>query len=161
MARHLPTPGAIVAVTAEDDRYAAARERAARLAQEHGRPVILYDLDAAALLESPLPTGWSSEGPDRDVPDRLDAEELEAAGRAAIAEQVRELVAQGVEAYGWLPSDRSAQALADYVNRQGAATVVVPRDIAELHGLQALLVAGTTAPAEVLEERSVAEVVVA
>jgi hypothetical protein len=161
MPRHIPTPGAIVVLTAEDDRFAPARDRAAEMARERGVPVILYDRDAASLLENPLPTWWSSDGLERRVPDRLDEQELEAAGRHPIAAQVRELKASGIEAFGWLPSGNDAQALVDYVNGQGASAVVIPRDMAELEGLQALLAAGTTKPAEVLEERSVAEVVVA
>jgi hypothetical protein len=161
MPRHTPTPGAIVAVTAEDDRFAPARELAARLAREQSRPVILYDFDAASLLDEPLPSWWSSDGWENRFPDRLDVQQLEAAGRAPIAEQVRQLRARGVEAFGWLPSDKSPEALAEYVNGQAAQAVVIPRDLAELDGLQALLAGGTASPAEVVEEHSAAEVVVA
>jgi hypothetical protein len=161
MPEHTPTPGAIVAVTAEDDRFAATRRRAAELAKERGLPLILYDFDAASLLEEPLPTWWSSEGWDHQFPDRLDEAALEAAGRGPIAEQVRELRASGIEAFGWLPSEQTPEALADYVTAQGAATIVVPRDFADLEGLAGLLAAGSKRPDEVLRERSIAEVVVA
>jgi hypothetical protein len=71
------------------------------------------------------------------------------------------LRAQGVEAFGWLPSDRTPEALADYVNAQAAQTVVIPREVAELDGLAALLSGGEARSAEALEERSTVEVVVA
>jgi hypothetical protein len=161
MPRHIPTPGAIVAVTAEDDRFAAARHLAADLARERELPVILYDFDAASLLDEPLPTWWSSDGWENRFPDRLDEKQLEAAGRAAIADQVRELRASGIDAFGWLPSDHGPEALAKYLNDQGASTVVIPRDLAELNGLEALLAGGSTEPAQVVQEHAAANVVIA
>jgi hypothetical protein len=131
MPRHTPTPGAIVAITAEDDRFAAARHLAADLARERKLPVILYDFDAASLLDEPLPTWWSSDGWENRFPDRLDDKQLRAAGRAAIADQVQELRA------------------------------VIPRDLAELNGLEALLAGGSTKPAEVVQEHAAANVVIA
>ena len=67
--------------------------------------------------------------------------------------------AAGVDAFGWLPSDHGPGALADYATRQGAWTVVVPHDLEELAGLDAL-VNGTTAPADDVAERATARVVV-
>ena len=161
MPRHVATPGAIVAVTAEDDRYASARHVAARLAKERDRPVILYDFDAASAFEEPLPTWWSSDGWENRFPDRLDDQQLDAAGRGPIANQVRELRAAGVEAFGWLPSEKGPDALAGYVNDQGASTVVVPRDVAELDGLEALLAGASGADPVEAGARAAAEVVIA
>jgi hypothetical protein len=106
MPRHTPTPGAIVVVTAEDDRFAPAREVAARLAKDRDLPVILYDFDAASAFEEPLPTWWSSDGWEDRFPDRLDEQQLEEAGRGPIAQQVRTLRTAGIEAFGWLPSEK-------------------------------------------------------
>jgi hypothetical protein len=122
--------------------------------------VILYDFDAASVLEEPLPTWWSSDGWEDRFPDRLDEQQLETAGRTPIAAQVRELRARGVEAFGWLPSDKRPETLAEYIDAQAAEAVVIPRDLAELDGLQALLAGGSANPAAVVEERSAAEVVV-
>jgi hypothetical protein len=160
MPRHTPTPGAIVAVTAEDDRFASARQVAAQLARERDRPVILYDFDAASAFEEPLPSWWSSDGWEDRFPDRLDDQQLEAAGRGPIANQVRELRAAGIEAFGWLPSEKGPDALAGYVNDQGASTVVIPRDVAELEGLEGLLASGSAVDPDVVEELAAAEVVV-
>jgi hypothetical protein len=157
---HTPTPGAVVVVTAEDDRFATARRSAVDLAVEQGRPLILYDWDAPSLFSEPLPTWWSSEGWDRRVTDRLDPEALDAVGRSRIADQAREAAERGVAAFGWLPSDHGSQALADYANNQGASIVVVPRGLTELDGLEAL-VNGSTHPVQELDERAAARVVVA
>jgi len=161
MPRHTPTPGAIVAVTAEDDRFAGTRQLAARLAKERNLPVILYDFDAASAFDAPLPTWWSSDGWENRFPDRLDEQQLEAAGRAPIAVQVRELRGAGIEAFGWLPSEKGADALASYVNDQGASAVVIPRDLVDLKDLAQLIATGSSAPAEVVAERAAAEIVVA
>ena len=51
----------IVAVTGEDDRYDAIRTRASEIAAGAGGTVILYDIDAAGVFASPVPTEWSGE----------------------------------------------------------------------------------------------------
>ena len=81
----------IVAVTGEDDRYDAIRARASALAAGGRGTVILYDIDAAGVFASPVPTEWSGEGEkelveDEASHDRLDADALETAGRASIAD---------------------------------------------------------------------------
>ena len=45
----------IVVVSADDDRFRAALDRAADLARAEKRPLILYDWDAASLLAAPVP----------------------------------------------------------------------------------------------------------
>lgn len=149
-------PGPIVIVTAEDGRFGSAREHGADLATKSGSPVILYDWDAASFFSEPLPTWWSSDGWDRRFPDRLDATMLDGAGRTPIADQVRELRAKGLDAFGWLPSDHGPGALADYARRQGAAVIVIPSELRELGGLDAI-VNGTATPAEELVEREARE----
>lgn len=159
MPRHTPAPGAIVVITAEDDRYGDARRDAAERAKREQRRLILYDWDAPSLFGEPLPTWWSSDGWDRRFPDRLDPEQLDAAGRSAIAEQVRELRRDGVDAFAWLPSDHGPGALAEYANGQHADVIVVPAELRKLDGMDAV-VNGTAKPAEELEQRAAAQVVV-
>ena len=85
----------IVAVTSEDDRFARVRCRATALAAGGQGTVILYDLDAGGLFASPVPTEWSGEGEQELLDeeagprDRLDPDELDTAGRGAVADQVR------------------------------------------------------------------------
>ena len=127
----------IVAVTGEDDRYSPVRSRATALAAGGHGTVILYDLDAGGLFASPVPTGWSGEGQQELVEeeagprDRLDPDELDTAGRSAIADQVRSMRSVGVDAWGWLPTTKDAGDLAAYAERQGASLVLVPPDLEE------------------------------
>ena len=130
-----PDARTIVAVTGEDDRFDAIRSRAAALAAGVGTTVILYDIDAAGVFASPVPTEWSGEGQrelldEEASQDRLDADALETAGRGAIATQVRSLRAMGVDAWGWLPTKRDTADLVAYATRQGATLVLAPAGIA-------------------------------
>ena len=160
---HMPTyasnDGAIVVIAAEDDRFQGALKRATDLAAKRGEPLILYDWDAPSLLSEPLPTWWSSEGWDRQFPDRLDPDQLDELGRGPIAAQVRQARDSGVDAFGWLPSDHGPSGLAQYATGQSASIVVVPRDLEELHGLDALI-NGTARPADELEAHVSAAVVI-
>jgi hypothetical protein len=120
-------PATIIAVTGEDDRYAQVRRHAVERARAAGATLVLFDVDARpSLLESPLPTNWSGQGEEEQFGDRLSTQDLEAAGRRPIADQVREARAAGVEAFGWLPDSADAAALREYAVRQGAGLVVVP-----------------------------------
>jgi hypothetical protein len=119
-------PGAIVAVTANDDRYRAVLDRAAVVARAEKRALILYDWDSPSLFASPLPTNWSGDGSGERPDGPLDESELKMAGRADLAAQVARLLAAGIETRAWLPSDAGGAALGAYALEQGAAVVVVP-----------------------------------
>jgi hypothetical protein len=148
----------VIAVTAEDDRFRGARERGTSLAAERGSTLLLYDWDAPSLFAEPLPSWWSSEGAGDRFGDRLAADQLDEVGRSSIADQVREAERAGVPARGWLPKDHGPNALARYARAQQAAVVVLPTDLAEVAGLEALL-AGTDRPAEAVAEQTTARVV--
>jgi hypothetical protein len=123
----------VIAVTGEDDRFAPVRKAAVERALEQHATLILYDIDAVeSPLESPLPTGWSAEGTEEEVGDRLGPEELGAAGREEISRQVVDARRQGVDAWGWLPSDKGRDALVEYAARQPAALVIAPKDHPDL-----------------------------
>jgi hypothetical protein len=57
---------------------------------------------------------------------RLTADMLEAVGRVDLANQVRVLRGNGVEAYGWLPEGSGMEAIAEYARIQNAHLIVVP-----------------------------------
>lgn len=123
----------VIAVTGEDDRFAPIRKVAIERALRDHATLILYDIDAAgSALESPVPTGWSAEGTEEDVGDRLGPEELTAAGREAISRQVQEARSKGVDAWGWLPSDARRETLVEYAATMPAAHVVAPQDDPDL-----------------------------
>jgi hypothetical protein len=125
----------VIAVTGEDDRYAGVRDEGIARARKAGATLILYDVDAGRdPLESPLPTEWSAEGEEDAVGSRLAPDELDAAGRATIASQVREARAAGLDAWGWLPDRDDGDTLRTYAQKQPGPFVVVPRDKADLLG---------------------------
>jgi hypothetical protein len=129
----MPDIRTVIAVTGEDDRYEAIRRAAIERARAERATLILYDIDAVeSPLESPVPTGWSAEGTEEELGDRLGPEELEAAGHEPVARQVREARAQGVDAWGWLPSDGSTEALLEYAADQPSALILAPKDDPDL-----------------------------
>src|SRR4051812_39440839 len=146
------TSHAIVAVTGEDDRYRPVRSRATALAAGGRGTVILYDLDAAGVFSSPVPTEWSGEG-EKELTeeasgprDRLDPDELDTAGRGGVANQVRQLRSMGGDAGAWLPRRKDAPVLAESAERRGASLVLFPPDLKH-RGLVARIV-GTSGTEE-------------
>ena len=153
-----PGSAVILAVTADDDRYAAARAEATRIAAEqHGR-LILYDFDSATVLGDPLPSNWSGEGAAEDIPSELDEADLEAAGRSKIAQQVAQARQAGVPTTAWLPSKPGPEPLIEYGREHGVSTIVVPRDLEAAGELERLATAAVD-PAEDVEEHAQARVV--
>jgi hypothetical protein len=149
----------MIAVTADDDRYAAARRKAMDLALAGGLTLILYDWDAPTLFGDPLPTWWSGEGSEGLFSHRLDQTRLRAAGRAAIADQVAEAEVLGIEVFGWLPSDHGPSPLAMYAREQGVATIVISASLEAASGLGVLL-NGTDQPAAALAAETSARVII-
>ncbi|CAN5853928.1 hypothetical protein BH24CHL6_BH24CHL6_14840 [soil metagenome] len=152
--------GCVIAMTTEDDRFAHARRAGLNAAREASLPLILYDIDAASLLNEPMPGGWSAEGAGDQFGDRLTAHQLHRLGRSAIARQVEEAEADGVEAYGWLPTSHGPDPLTEYAFRQKARVVVVPAKREEVDPLPAMLV-GTLHPIDRLEDEVAARILVA
>jgi hypothetical protein len=132
-------PTTIIAVTSKEKRHAPVLDRATALGREAGATVILFDLDAdMGPFESPLPTDWSGDGEEEQFGSRLDPNDLEAAGQAAMAGKVQAIRSAGVDAFGWLPSKADAASLVDYANQQAADLVVVStEDTQLLEGLRA------------------------
>lgn len=130
----------IVALTGHDKPRQPLLDRAESLGRDTGASVILFDRDAdLGPLMSSLPTGWSADGEEEQFGSRLNPEDLEAAGQAALAEQVQHLRAAGVRAFGWLPPKADAQSLAEYASKQGADTVLVSAEDKDfVDGLQSM-----------------------
>jgi len=123
-------PATIVAVVNDEEAADAVVQRATELGFERGARIVLYDVGArASPFESPLPTEFASDGPDRGAPPMLSADDLEAAGQAPLARRVRALVEAGIEAYGWLPDNDKPEDLTEYARAIGASSVVATPDI--------------------------------
>ncbi len=161
-ATHQPRPTSsevVIAITADEDRYAEVRQAAMDIALERQASLILYDWDAATVLGAALPTEWSADGADEDVPERLDVAALEAAGRAEIAAQVQAATQRGIDATAWLPSSNGPDALLEYAERQGASVIVVPAELHAKGGLERIT-EGATDPVDAVRDKAAAEVVV-
>jgi hypothetical protein len=125
-----PEPSTIVAIVNDEEAAGPVVQRATELGFERGARVVLYDVGArASALESPLPTEFASDGPDRGVPPLLTADDLEAAGQAPLARRVRALSEAGIDAYGWLPETAKPEDLRDYAQAIGAAGVIATPDL--------------------------------
>lgn len=128
-----PGSDTIVAVTSDDARHASVRRRAVELARAASSTVILWARDAdISPLEAPLPTDWSGDGEQEQFGDRLGPNDLEAAGRGALARQIGELRDAGIDAWGWLPETADADHLAEYARQQGAGLIIVSAHDADL-----------------------------
>lgn len=131
-------PTCIIAYASEDNRYLPIVEAAIDTARQAEARLILYDIDAAPgglgqttdpLAGVPLPTIWGGDTDAALLPDRLDVQDLEYAGRHSIAHYVTEARHRGVETFGWLPSSRSASDLIAYAEEQGADLIMIPREL--------------------------------
>jgi nucleotide-binding universal stress UspA family protein len=136
------TPTCILAYTGEEKRYRPLDNVAMEAAKKSGARLIFYDADAASRLgaagASPLPTVWSGEGEQEQFSNLLGPKELEKAGRAWLNHTVELARAEGIDAYGWLPSSNSAESLSEYAQEQGADLIFVPKDL-DQSGLTAWL----------------------
>lgn len=126
------SPTCIIAYTSEDDRYRAVLAAAEETARAANARLILFDSDAASRFSEPLPSNWSGEGAgDLFDSDTLTPEDLERAGRHAMAEKVRHARGLGIQAFGWLPKSKSAESIAEYADREDADLIMLPRDLEE------------------------------
>ena len=123
-------PTTIIAVVNDEPTADPVVQRATELGLESAARIVLYDVGAQGNpLESPLPTEFASDGPDRGVPPLLTADDLEAAGQAPLARRVRALSEAGIDAYGWLPDSGDIDDLAAYAQALGGARVLATTGI--------------------------------
>ncbi len=124
------SPTCIIAYISEDDRYQAVLHAAEETAKAANARLILFDSDAASHFSEPLPSNWSGQG-SRELfdSDTLGADELDRAGRHAMAEKVRHARSLGIQAFGWLPNSKDANAIAEYADREQADLIMLPSDL--------------------------------
>ena len=119
-------PVIIVASAAEDQRRAHVFAAAVAAAKAANARLILYDVFAPTVWTEPLS---DLEHKRYQVP--MSPSELRHASRDALADQVEEARRQGVQAWGWLPSDTSAEAMVDYARHVGATRILLSKQIEE------------------------------
>ena len=125
------SPTTILAYVDEEGAYDHVRDAALKLATRHGARLIYYDASSASAFSEPVVSDWSAAGEERKFGNPLTDGELEALGRRPLATRVRAARERGIDAWGWLPSERGVRALMDYAGEQSADLVLVPDDLKE------------------------------
>lgn len=140
-------PTCIIAYASEDDRYDSVVHAAMETARQAEARLILYNIDAAPgglgeftnpLEGVPRPTFWSGDIDPALEPGKLDPQELEYAGRQAIARDVARAREQGIDAFGWLPRSRDVDDLIHYAEKQGADLIMLPETLDDPSFIQRL-----------------------
>lgn len=127
-------PKSIMVYATEDHRHPALQDEALKTASAAQATLIFYDIDAPDQLGSPRPTAWSADIDEEVVggeDDLMDPQHLEAAGQHELAEQVQKARDQGVEAFGWLPKDKSVDSMVEYADAHGVDVIMVPAELAD------------------------------
>lgn len=121
-----------VVCTDETGRYDGSVATALQRASDEGARVILYNVTApGSAFSDPRPNEWAGEGAKEEFERPLDPVALEKLGRHEFALQVQRARENGVDAWGWLPSNFGGDALAQYAAQQSADLVLLPADLEE------------------------------
>ncbi len=124
-------PKLVVAYTDEEGSFDRVVEAALDVASRYGSRVVFYDASSASAFSDPIASPVSAEGVEEQFGDPLSPEELERLGRPAIAERVARARKDGVDAWGWLPSEHGLEALWDDARKRGADLIVIPEELAD------------------------------
>src|SRR4029079_16430533 len=119
----------------EEGSFDRVAEAALDVASRYGSRVVFYDASSASAFSDPIASSMSAGGAEEQFGDPLSPVELERLGRPAIAERVARARKDGVDAWGWLPSEHGLEALWDDARKRGADLIVVPEELAEGGGL--------------------------
>src|SRR5205823_5774620 len=106
-------------------------DAAVEIASRFGSRLVLYDASSASAFSDPIASPVSAEGVEEQFGDPLSPEELERLGRPNIAGKVLRARKDGVDAWGWLPSEHGIEALWNDASERGADLIVVPEELAE------------------------------
>jgi nucleotide-binding universal stress UspA family protein len=121
----------LVAFVSEDAELDHVRDAAVDLAGRNGARVILYDRDAASMFSDPLPNQWASQAEGAQFGDPLSDQELVKLGREPFARKVAAARQDGVDAWGWLPSEHGTDAMVEYARKHGADLLLLPAELDE------------------------------
>lgn len=144
-------PTCIIAYVGEDlEKHAPVVNAALEAASKHGAKLIFYDAEAGGRFGSPTPTFWSGER-DKELPAQLAPADLEAAGRQVIGRLVADARAAGIDAHGWLPDSRGAEALNEYAEHHSADLIILPSELEDVSFLEKFA-KGTADAEKIVEE---------
>jgi nucleotide-binding universal stress UspA family protein len=132
------SPKLLVAYADDEGRFDHVVEAAVDVARRSGGRLILYDASSASAFTEPIAGSVSAEGVEEQYGDPLAPEELERLGRPATAKPVLTAREDGVDAWGWLPSEHGLEAMWDDARRRGADLMVLPAELAEPSVLERL-----------------------
>ena len=129
-------PACIITYIGEDlEKYGPVINAGLEAAKTHGSRLIFYDAEAGGRFGSPTPTFWSGDR-DKELPTELAPADLEAAGRMVISRLVADARTAGVDAWGWLPDSRGAEALNEYAELHAADLIILPSDLENVPALE-------------------------
>lgn len=144
-------PSCIITYIGEDlEKYAPVINAGLEAATQHGSKLIFYDADAGGRFGSPTPTFWSGDR-ENETPRELAPADLEAAGRLVVGRLVADARAAGVDAWGWLPDSRGAEALNAYAEEHSADLIILPSDLESVPLLEKFA-KGTADTKKIIEE---------
>lgn len=132
------SPKLVVVYADEEGRFDHVVDAATDVARRSGGSLILYDSSSASAFTEPIASPVSAEGVEEQYGDPLGPGELEKLGRPAIATRVLRGREDGVDAWGWLPSEHGLDAMWEDARRRGADLVVLPAELAEPSVLERL-----------------------
>jgi hypothetical protein len=124
-------PKLILAYADEEGRFDHVIDAAVDVARRSGGRLVLYDASSATAFTEPIASPVSAEGVEEQFGDPLGPEELERLGRPSIAARVLRAREDGVDAWGWLPSERGLEAMWADARRRGADLMALPAELAE------------------------------
>ena len=119
--RSTPT---VIACAAEGGRRRNVLAAAVAESRRRNARLILYDVDAAGVWAGPMPTGEAGH-----FGDPLTSSQLRKLGRPLIADQIEAARRQGIDAFGWLPDQLSAEAMIDYAGKHHAGLLVLSKEL--------------------------------
>jgi hypothetical protein len=132
------SPKLVLAYADEEGRFDHVVDAAVDVARRSGGRLVLYDASSATAFTEPIAGPVSAEGVEEQFGDPLGPEELERLGRPSIAKRVFRAREEGVDAWGWLPSEHGVEAMWADARRRGADLVVLSADLAEPSVLERL-----------------------
>jgi hypothetical protein len=121
----------IVAYIDEEGQYDYVAVQAVEQAADWDGTLILYDSSAASAFTEPIASDMSAQGEGEQFGDPLRADELHRLGRPSIAGLVEEARDRGVDAWGWLPSERGVGGFLRYGDEHGADLLILPMEAAD------------------------------